>query len=75
MIQEQDGWTEYRRMIVDWHEDDLRAHERIDKSLTEINKTLIEIRTERKISGWVAGIVLPGFVALMVTAAAHVLKW
>jgi hypothetical protein len=62
-------------MVIDWHDDDVKAHERIDSSLLEIHKTLTVMRTERKFAGWAVGVLVPAVVALFFTGVAHALGW
>lgn len=87
------GFGEYRRMLLDWHEADVvdrretaeqlaiyranhdAAHLRLDTSLQEIFSTLVEIKSERKIAKWIAGIMVPAIVALVATGAAHSFGW
>jgi hypothetical protein len=64
------GWGEYRRLVVEWHEQDVAERKEIKESLVEqqqqttaqlkvILDTLNTIQTERKIAKYFGGIVLP----------------
>lgn len=74
----QNGWNEYRRMVVDWHEEDKKERallaaelaeyrKETSEKLDQISQTLVEFRTQRKAATWFLGIALPGAVSLAVS--------
>lgn len=71
----EDSWIEYRRMIVSWHEDEVKARESFTKALDEINATLNTMKAERKVTAWVAGVLVPAVVALGSVGVAHAMGW
>jgi len=75
MTDNDQSWVEYRRLVVDWHNEDKKDHERFDASLTAIHKTLIEMKTERRFAGWAAGVLVPAIVALISVGVAHAWGW
>lgn len=72
---DEQSWESYRRMIVDWHNEDVKSHERIDESLSQIQKTLIEIKTERRVGLGVMNVIVPAVIALISVGVAHALGW
>lgn len=72
-METEEGWREYRRMILDWHDEDVKSHARVDASLVQINQTLIELKTERRAWHWALGVVIPAVVSLLVASAARAL--
>lgn len=79
MAPESNGeWIEYRRMVIDWHEqevlerkairDRLEAQEHlINSRLDGISRQLDEIAVERKIGKWALGGGIAGFFSLAAT--------
>jgi hypothetical protein len=72
---DEQGWDSYRRMIVGWHNDDVKSHERIDSALTAIQDTLTVMRTERKVSIGALNFIVPAIVALASVGVARALGW
>lgn len=70
-----ESWLEYRRMIVSWHEDEVKAREGFTLALAEIRQTLDTMKAERKMTAWVAGVLVPAVVALGSVGLAHAMGW
>lgn len=77
-VDSSNGWHEYRRMIIDWHEQDVK--ERIDirerleaqqketaLKLDAISDTLAMMKTERTMAKYFFGVGIPAFISLGVT--------
>ena len=89
MSPEDNGWAEYKLMILDWHNQDieekreirarLEAHEKaVTTQLTEIQTTLAEIKGVRAARRTFHNIGIPAVVTILVllaeTAIAHFMK-
>ena len=72
---EQDGWVEYRKMFLDDREQNRENFDRVFMKLDKISDTLVVMGTERKIGGWVMGIMVPAVVALLFTGVARAMGW
>jgi hypothetical protein len=80
--QEENGWAEYRRLVLSWHDDDVRERreirERLEKHqeeesiiLRDINNALAELKFQSKALRWIGGVGVPAFVALLVAYISH----
>ena len=65
----------YRLMFLDDREQNRENFERVFEKLDTISNQLTVMKTERKITGWAAGILLPAVVALVATGVAHAVGW
>jgi hypothetical protein len=75
---ELNGWNEYRRMIIDWHAQDvqdrtlirerLEAHQaEVALKLSAISTQLTELSVERRLAKWVMAIGVPAVISLAVS--------
>jgi hypothetical protein len=78
MVDQSNSWTEYRRMILDWHEQDIQERKEIREKLEAYQKHSAEkldaisdalsvMQTERGFVKYLFGIGLPALVALGVS--------
>jgi len=74
------GFAGYKRLLLDWHEQDLAAHARIDQKLEQITVTLAEMKVQTAelkvqagIGRWLASITVPGVVGLLAAIVTTVL--
>ena len=68
---EPEAWESYRRMFLDDRNQNRENFERVFEKLDGISSQLTVMKTERKIGGWVVGIVVPAAVALATAAVAR----
>ena len=71
----EDNFGEYRRLLLDWHEGELKFRDEVNAKLTSLHNDMTEVKTQRKILGVVTSFFVPGLVALIVTGLAKLLNW
>jgi hypothetical protein len=72
---EQDGWESYRKLFESDREHNNEKFDKVFSKLDTISDQLVVIRTERKIGGWVMGVMVPAVVALVFTGVARAFGW
>jgi hypothetical protein len=70
-MENENGWTEYRRLILDWHEEEKEFRTKTNETLDGINTKLNVLQNQHQVVKWVSGVVLPSTVALMATWLGH----
>ena len=63
----ENGWSEYRMLVVDWHREEVEARKEFREKLDAIALTLTEINTERKLGKWALGGGVAGFLSMLGT--------
>lgn len=78
--QDSNGWSEYRRMIISWHEDEVAARKEIQQQfiasnavinakLDSLDRSLGSLKHERRIVLVLMGIIAPILLSAVVSVA------
>jgi len=60
------GWNEYKTLLLDDRRQNEEKFEKVFGKLDDISTQLTEMRTQRRVAGWVSGFVLPAGIAAAV---------
>ena len=67
---ENENWEGYRRLFLDDRNQNRENFERVFEKLDGISSQLTVMKTERKLGGWVVGVLVPAVVAFFTAVAA-----
>lgn len=63
---ENDGFIEYKKLLLDWHETDKKFQENVTAQLTALQTDVTEIKAQRALGRIVSSFFVPGLVAGLV---------
>lgn len=64
-MSDDNGFDEYKLMILDWHKQDVARDDRVDERLLAIEKAILTLQVKSSVWGGVAGFFAAAVVALV----------
>jgi len=60
-------WDEYRQLFLADRAANRKFQDDVLKQLIDMNASIVELRAERRVGGWILGLVVPAIVAALIS--------
>jgi hypothetical protein len=61
---DENGWAEYKKLLLDWHAQEVVRAERLEAKVDMLTTKVAELEVHAKLGRWVGATVIPAVVAL-----------